>query len=239
MYPQCLPALLLFALISIPGTLAVDFSMMSVSGTRAGTGNPVYTRCTNVASDTCCYSLTPYDMAAFDDLPENAASTYWSWNGSPNLPANVHAKCDQKMLKCDAMFPMSWYAAPAPRSNTATRSIITGGKWLAYSKAGNKVVTTGLEASVMNAMTDITSMCKNLFTRGNSMVSRRDRRAPNVAKKGFSRWVYPDIIMYNGTKFSDDHRNDKIYRDWKGNVFDLKLLDAWIGEEKSALGWWR
>ena len=218
MHPNPSSAFLLCAAVHLSRVFAVDFSMMSVSGTRAGSGNPVYTRCTNVASGTCCFALTPYDMAAFDHLPENAVATYWSWTESPNLPADNHAKCDQKLLKCDASYPFSWYAAPIPHSPTATRLIITGGRWRAWSREDGGIMT--------GIMSDITSMCKNLFTRSNSVASRINQRASNAAGNEPSDWVYPDVIIYNKTEYTDNRRNDKVYKDSMGNVFDLKLLDA-------------
>ena len=220
------PALLMSSTIFISCAVAVDFSMMSVRGRRAGTGGPLYTQCTDVAEDTCCYSLSPYDLAAFNGLPENAAATYWSWTTSPNLPANNDAKCDQKLLKCDANFPLSWYTAPAPRSSAQTSLIITGGKWLAYRNEDGKGIIAGIEASTLSAVSEITSMCKKLFSRDNQIVSRIGRRTTSTASNESSKWVYPDIIMYNGTVYSDSRRNDKVYKDSMGNVFDLKLLST-------------
>ncbi|MCJ1235409.1 hypothetical protein MMC14_003377 [Varicellaria rhodocarpa] len=218
------PTLLLSSTVFISCAIAVDFAMMSVRGTRAGTGEPVYTRCTNVAESTCCHSLFPYDMAAFDRLPENAAATYWSWTSSPNLPSDNNAKCDQKLLKCDASFPLSWYTAPAPRSSAETSLIITGGKWLAYRNRDGKGILAGIEATTLSAISEITSMCKNLLSRDNQMVSRRGRRTTSATSNKSSKWVYPDIIMYNGTEYNDFRRNDKVYKDSMGNVFDLNLL---------------
>ena len=34
-------------------------------------------------------------------------------------------------------------------------------------------------------------------------------------------WGYPNIITVNGTNYTDDKRNDLIYRDLAGNILNL------------------
>ena len=41
---------------------------------------------------------------------------------------------------------------------------------------------------------------------------------------GQRKWAYPDIIVVNGTNFTDERRGDLIYRDGMGNVLDLTRL---------------
>ena len=224
--------LLLYATLLIPYASGVRMTMLTYSEKHPGHGRiDAYMACSNLSAASCCHGLgNTFDMGSFDGLPENAMSTYWTWNGSPHLPAESSAACSEKMQICDRTTPFSSYTAPIPRSSTskATRSIITGGKWLDIpnGSAANK-----LSASTTNDLPDVVLMCTNSSTSGDQVdaISRVDRKRADADVASDDEppaWVYPDIIMYRGTEYTDDQRNDKVYKDSAGNIFDLNLLNA-------------
>ncbi|MCJ1241317.1 hypothetical protein MMC14_009321 [Varicellaria rhodocarpa] len=186
-------------------------------------------------------------MASFDNLPPNSIASYWSWNGSPNLPAVANAKCPQKMVHCDDATPLSVYTAPTLRAGSTgeAKLIITGIKYNTFitkDPSGGRAwlataVGIGNFLRVGYAMDTTLGACRKLFTHGDGnwgadgrRVDRRDRKramnADAASSSATAGGVYPDIIMYNGTKYTDDRQNDLLYKDSAGNIFDLKLLGA-------------
>ena len=114
-----------------------------------------------------------------------------------------------------------------------TKFIITGSKYNTNQYFKNNRLPS-LAFGV--GLADIQSFCKNLFTRSDGdwgvdgrRVDRKTRRAVSAAAAATSSaagGVYPDTITYNGTKYTDSHRNDRVYKDSAGNVFELNLLGA-------------
>ena len=207
--------------------------MVTYSKKHTGRGRiNIYMACSNLSAASCCHGLgDTFDMGSFEGLPENAMSTYWTWNESPHLPAKLSAACFEKMQICDRTTPFSSYTAPIPRSSTseATRSIITGGKWL---DIPNVSATNKLSAPTTDGLLGTILMCKNISMWGDQaeVIGRVDRKraAADAASDDEPppAWVYPDVILYRGTEYTDHQRNDKVYKDSAGNVFDLNLLNA-------------
>ena len=81
-----------------------------------------------------------------------------------------------------------------------------------------------------NSWADVVKMCVGGVATsgfaGTGPVRRRERRGRSMQEEeGHEEsWAYPDVIILNGTEYSNEHRNDLVYRDARGNVFDLELL---------------
>ena len=50
----------------------------------------------------------------------------------------------------------------------------------------------------------------------------KEKREALGGPGGTEEWGYPDIISWNGTNYTDERRNDLIYRDDRDNMLDLK-----------------
>ena len=73
----------------------------------------------------------------------------------------------------------------------------------------------------------LVGLCRTLKWGAFSLPPRNQRNGneqPGAGKISEPNWMYPDIIVINGTNFTDGRRGDLIYRDGVGNVLNLTQL---------------
>ena len=64
------------------------------------------------------------------------------------------------------------------------------------------------------------TFCQGLILPG----STRVKRGGWGSRGGQPKWGYPDVVIVNGTNYTDGRRGDLVYRDENGVVLDLNLL---------------
>ena len=124
---------------------------------------------------------------------------------------------------CDGEVLDSYLAAGAPRwtwRDPVTPPRITGAS---YNQCPGPPIVTGvgpLLASLCPAMRmGISSLASSFPKRW-----RRKAREGGGGDVGGAKWAFPDIVVVNGTNFTDGRRGDLMYRDEMGRVLNLTLL---------------
>ena len=241
-----IPALSLYTtwLLASHALCVVNVYISIVGSIQQGhASQPYHFRCTNLAPNTCCASTTPNgimglvgDAASFTGLPAGSVSALWTWYNSPSLPVRSTVRCTQQIIECSS--ESDWtYVAPFARLITETRRVITGASYFGQPldppdlSGGNPdIVTAELNALGLHADEMPQGLAAQIL--GSCFPSQNGNRARAVNRIASNailasdepKWVYPDTIVYNGTEFTNNHRNDSVYRDSRGIMLDLNLL---------------
>ena len=153
-----------------------------------------------------------------------------TWNGSPSLPANLNAACGQQVLDISGKKNWSWRASAVENSNAdsnragVTSKIITGAKYFLCPLGKNTNLGSSSMGAFRNTWAEIVKMCiGGVFSISRIPPARKRRRVRSEEEEA---WAYPDVILYNGTEYSDGHRGDRVYKDDGGHVLDLELLNG-------------
>ena len=92
---------------------------------------------------------------------------------------------------------------------------------------------SGAAAAIDDAIDVVNAACRSVMSVHGAGISSRKRDRRRGSENGLvmpgksillPAWVYPDVVTWNGTEYTDEHRNDLVYRDSTGNVLDLRLL---------------
>ena len=155
--------------------------------------------CTEVPPGYCCQPInifTGTSLARFHDLPPGAIAAFWQYIGD----REDQRGCNTRIL--DTRYGRTnWVFYPPSLTE------ISGGSYI-QCPAGN------LNRGWLQVLA---GFCMRLH-------NRNGRELAETGAVVEPTWGYPDMITVNGTNYTDEKRNDLIYRDTAGNMLNLTLL---------------
>ena len=155
--------------------------------------------CTAVPPGYCCRPTSIFagpTLARFQDLPPGSVAAFWQYVGD----REDQRDCNSRVLETRSG-RSSWLYYPPPLLE------ISGGSYI-QCPAGN--VNRGWVQA-------LAGFCMKLRNRSSRELAETDAAIEPM-------WGYPDIITVNGTNYTDEKRNDLVYRDSAGNKLALKLM---------------
>ena len=204
---------------SYPWSTSITFGVHFSSRT-----NLVTYSCTSVAPGFCCrnfYGRVPSNIprqtgirtsGSFTDLPLGAISAFWDLTSTALITGcNGHA--------LDTRFDV-------PHWSYQVRDPVYVG--------GASYIECPVPALNPGWATALAGFCNSLQWR----FPPRAETAEIPSSTSGVTWGYPNIVIFNNTKYTDDRRGDLIYRDSVGNLLDMSLLGwRWCcGVDGSAEG---
>ena len=192
--------------------------------------------CTEIEPDRCCGAVyfaadIPFHgafQATFANLEPRMIAEVWEAG-----PGTTKGECKHLLEENEGAPP--WWTW----RDTAVPPAISGAS---YTRCPADPITTGgspVFAALCSSLRSGLSTFSGISSRGERGRRRRRRWSRSRSRRGDDgasssdpgvhvhkvlkkrRWAYPDIIVVNGTNYTDGRRGDLIYRDGRGNVLDL------------------